>query len=117
MRPLTEKGEWGAKTKKVYVLDENGKRVPLIDKKTGKQEVQSLLQDGEKATPQQWKAEIQSLQAEYDSIGKEKSKTATELAYAEVISYNRKNLERELRNESRQKERQQGRGKRRGEEI
>ena len=39
MRPLTENGEWGAKTKKVYVLDENGERVPLIDKKTGQQKV------------------------------------------------------------------------------
>ncbi len=37
-----------------------------------------------------------------DSIGKEQTKTATELAYAEIISYNRKNLERELQNESRQ---------------
>ena len=45
-------------------------------------------------TPKQWKVEIQSLQSEYDSIGKEQTKTATELAYAEVISYNRKNLER-----------------------
>ena len=81
------------------------------------QRMQSLLQNGEKVTPKQWKAEIQSLQAEYDSIGKEKSKTATELAYAEVISYNRKNLERELQNESRQHNRQQGRTKRREEEI
>ena len=82
-----------------------------------KERMQSLLQNGEKVTPKQWKAEIQSLQAEYDSIGKEKSKTATELAYAEVISYNRKNLERELQNESRQHNRQQGRTKRREEEL
>lgn len=66
-----------------------------------KERMQRLLQNGEKVTPKQWKAEIQSLQAEYDSISKEK-KTATELAYAEVISYNRKNLARELQNESRQ---------------
>ena len=46
------------------------------------------------------------MQSEYDSIGKEQTKTATELAYAEVISYNEKNLERELQNESRQ----QGKG-------
>ena len=88
-----------------------------------KERMQSLLQNGEKITPKQWKAEIQSLQAEYDSIGKEKSKTATELAYAEVISYNRKNLERELQNESRHQTvlwtdyRQQGRTKWREEEI
>ena len=95
MRPLTENGEWGAKQKKIYDLDENG----------------------EKITPKQWKAEIQSLQAEYDSISREQTKTATELAYAEVISYNKKNLERELQNESRQHNRQQNRAKRREEEI
>ena len=44
----------------------------------------------------------QSLQSEYDSIGKEQTKTVTELAYAEVISYNKKSLERELQNENRQ---------------
>ena len=82
-----------------------------------RERMQSLLQNGEKITPKQWKAEIQSLQSEYDSIGKEQTKTATELAYAEVISYNRKNLERELQNESRQQNRQQGRVKRREEEI
>lgn len=75
--------------------------------------LQNLLEQDEKITPKQWKAEIQSLQAEYDSISREKSKTATELAYAEVISYNRKNLERELQNESRQHNRQQSRTKRR----
>ena len=82
-----------------------------------RERMQSLLEQGEKITPKQWKAEIHSLQSEYDSIGKEKSKTATELAYAEVISYNKKNLERELQNESRQHNRQQGRTKRREEEI
>ena len=82
-----------------------------------KERMQSLLQNGEKITPKQWKAEIQSLQSEYDSIGMEQSKTATELAYAEVISYNRKNLERELQNESRQHNKQQNKTKRREEEI
>ncbi len=82
-----------------------------------KERMQSLLQNGEKITPKQWKAEIQSLQSEYDSISKEQTKTATELAYAEVISYNKKNLERELQNESRQHNRQQSRTKRREEEI
>ena len=48
---------------------------------------------------------------------KEQTKTATELAYAEVISYNRKNLERELPNESRQHNKQQNKTKRREEEI
>ena len=82
-----------------------------------RERLQNLLEQGEKITPKQWKAEIQSLQSKYDSISREKSKTATELAYAEVISYNRKNLERELQNESRQYNRQQSRAKRREEEI
>ena len=82
-----------------------------------KERMQSLLQNGEKITPKQWKAEIQSLQSEYNSIGREQTKTATELAYAEVISYNKKNLERELQNESRQHNRQQNKMKRREEEI
>ena len=37
LRPLTEKGERGAKQKKVYDLDENGERIAVIDKKTGQQ--------------------------------------------------------------------------------
>ena len=66
---------------------------------------------------------MQSLQAEYDSISKEQSKTATELVYAEIISCNRKNLERELQNKSRLQavqrtaNSQQGRVKRREEEV
>ncbi len=79
--------------------------------------MQSLLQNGEKITPKQWKAEIQSLQSEYDNVSKEQTKTATELAYAEIISYNKKNLERELQNESRQHNRQQNKTRRREEEI
>ena len=82
-----------------------------------KERMQNLLQQGEKITPKQWKAEMQSLQAEYDSISKEQSKTATELAYAEVISYNRKNLARELQNESRQQGEQQYKTKHRAKEL
>ena len=82
-----------------------------------KERMQSLLQNGEKITPKQWKAEIQSLQSEYDNVSKEQTKTATELAYAEIISYNKKNLERELQNESRQHNRQQNKTRRREEEI
>jgi hypothetical protein len=57
------------------------------------------------------------LQSEYDSIGKEQTKTVIELAYDEVISYNKKNLERELQNESRQHNRKRNKTKRREEEI
>ena len=82
--------------------------------------MRSLLQNGEKITPKQWKAKIQSLQSGYDSIGKEQTndrklsqELSLELAYAEVISYNKKNLERGPQNKSRQ----HNRTKRREEEI
>jgi len=39
LRSLDEKGHWMPKQKKIYILDENGDRVPLIDKKTGIQKV------------------------------------------------------------------------------
>ena len=51
-----------------------------------RERLQNLLERGEKITPKQWKTEIQSVQSEYYSISREKSKTATELTYAEVIS-------------------------------
>lgn len=39
-RPVNTRGEFvAAKTKKVYVLDENGNRVPQIDKATGQQKI------------------------------------------------------------------------------
>lgn len=47
----------------------------------------------------------------------EQAKATTELAYAEVISYNKKKLERARQKESRQRDRQQGRVKRREEEL
>ena len=61
MCPIMEEGEWGARSKKVFDHDENGERIPVIDKKTGQQKV-------DRRNRKQWKAEIQSLQAEYDSI-------------------------------------------------
>lgn len=64
------------------------------------------------------------MQSESDSIGKEQTNDrrlsqglSLQSAYAGIISYNRKNLERELQNESRQHNRQQSRIKRREEDI
>jgi hypothetical protein len=65
-----------------------------------KQKMNNLLNEGEKMAPKKWKAEIKALQADYDSIVKEQSVAAMDLAYAEVIDYNKRNLERELTNES-----------------
>ena len=48
LRPLEQDGTWGEKQKKVYVLDKNGERVPVMDKKTGQQKV-------DKQNRKQWK--------------------------------------------------------------
>lgn len=39
MRSIQEDGTWASKCRSEYVLDENGERIPLIDKATGKQKV------------------------------------------------------------------------------
>lgn len=41
MRSIDEEGHWMAKQRKEYLKDENGERIPIIDKKTGQQKVDS----------------------------------------------------------------------------
>jgi hypothetical protein len=53
LRSIDEKGEWMAKQKKVYLKDENGEKIPLIDRKTGEQKV-------DKQNRKQWKCETVS---------------------------------------------------------
>lgn len=48
VRSIDENGQWTAKSRKVYDLDENGEKIPIIDKKTKQQKVDK---DGRK----QWK--------------------------------------------------------------
>ena len=48
MRGIDENGKWMSKQKKIYLTDKNGDRIPLIDKKTGKQKV-------DKQNRKQWK--------------------------------------------------------------
>ena len=38
-RQINEKGEWSTKSRKEYVLDEKGERIPVIDPKTGEQKL------------------------------------------------------------------------------
>jgi len=38
-RPLKSDGSWGDKERKVYALDENGNKIPIIDESTGKQKI------------------------------------------------------------------------------
>ncbi|MDI9587858.1 MAG: MobA/MobL family protein [Acidobacteriota bacterium] len=47
-RVIKPNGQWGIKQKKTFVLDDNGERVPLIDKGTGKQKT-------DKRGRKQWK--------------------------------------------------------------
>ena len=48
LRSLDEQGKWMPKQKKIYLRDENGERIPVIDKKTGQQKV-------DKQNRKQWK--------------------------------------------------------------
>lgn len=50
MRSIDEQGEWMAKQRKVYLTDENGERIPIIDKNTGQQKV-------DKQNRKQWKCQ------------------------------------------------------------
>nr|CRY97523.1 hypothetical protein [uncultured prokaryote] len=46
-RPIKENGEWGAKEKKAYALDDKGERIPVIDESTGQQKVRARKGKGE----------------------------------------------------------------------
>lgn len=48
MRSIDKEGHWMAKQKKEYLTDDNGEKIPLIDKKTGLQKV-------DKQNRKQWK--------------------------------------------------------------
>ena len=50
LRGIDEQGKWMPKQKKVYLKDEKGEKIPLIDKKTGQQKV-------DKQNRKQWKCE------------------------------------------------------------
>ena len=62
VRSLTEKGTWAAKSRKQYVLDENGNRIPLKNKdKNGRTQYKSYKIDynnwNEKERVEEWRAE------------------------------------------------------------
>lgn len=54
MRGIKENGEWDAKKRSVFKLDENGERIPVIDEKTGEQKIRDR---GEKGIEFVWKRE------------------------------------------------------------
>lgn len=86
-------------------------------------DLKTLLAEGEKITPKAWRTEKEQLEKEMPTLRSERARACHDLAFAEVISYNKANLERVEQNESRQQNRQQtvsktvGRTKQREEEL
>ena len=68
-------GEWGGKRKMIYALDADGNRVPLIDKKTGQQKVDS---HGRK----QWKR----INAEVNPLDEKKTLKDLRKAWADICN-------------------------------
>ena len=73
--------------------------VELQDYKLTKENLHRRLDEGEKITPKAWKKRIDELEKKLAVSKPEYGKVVTELAYAEVIDYNKKNYEREQTNE------------------
>ncbi len=80
-------------------------------------DLKTLLAEGEKITPKAWRTEKEQLEMEVPKLRSERARACHDLAFAEVISYNKANLERVEQNESRNHNRQQERTIRREKEI
>ena len=74
-----------------------------------KADLKILLAEGEKIPPKAWMREREQLEKEMPALRNERAWACHDLAFAEVNSYNRSNLERVEQNESRQHNRQLGR--------
>ena len=75
------------------------------------------MQRGKRYPPKAWRAERKQLEKEISALQSERARVCRDLAFAEVISYNKVNIERVEQNRSRQRNRQQSRMKHREEEI
>ncbi len=80
-------------------------------------DLKMLLSEGERITPKAWRTERERLEKEMPTLRNERARACHDLAFAEVISYNKANLERVEQNEGRQQDKMQSRGKRREEEL
>lgn len=74
-RQINQKGEWGGKRKMIYETDADGNRVPLLDKKTGQQKVDS---HGRK----QWKR----INAEVNPLDEKKTLKDLRKAWADICN-------------------------------
>jgi len=63
-----------------------------------------LLAEGEKITPKAWRMEKEQLEKEMPTLRSERARACHDLAFAEVISCNKTNLECVEQNESRQQD-------------
>lgn len=82
-------------------------------------ELKSLLSEGEKITPKAWRTGKEQLEKEMPTLRSERARACHNLAFVEVISYNKADLERMEQNENRQQtvSRTVGRTKQREEEL
>ena len=81
MRSLDEQGRWMPKQRKVYLTDEHGERIPIIDQKTGEQKV-------DKQNRKQWKCTTQKVNdwddQKYAGIWREELTSAINRANADL---------------------------------
>lgn len=64
MRPINEKGEWQAKSKKEYILDENGEKVLSQNGKTKTRKVE-LTNWNDKGNAEKWRESFSNLCNQY----------------------------------------------------
>ncbi len=74
--------------------------------------LRKVISEGEKITPNAWRKEIDRIVYGQDPIQEKMAGEVYDLAFAEVLSFNKDNEEREHGNEIRQKEREQERSER-----
>ena len=83
VRSILPSGEWAPKSKKIYDLDENGNKIPLIDKKTGEQKV-------DKNNRKQWKNHKEDFNNWNDKERVEEWRTAWENVCNELLAEEQK---------------------------
>ncbi len=71
----------------------------LLNYSEYRERLENKLPKGAKPTPKAWEKKINTLQEKLNSTNPKYARTVSDLAYAEVISFNKKNYEREQANE------------------
>ena len=74
--------------------------------------LRKVIPEGEKITPNAWRKEIERIVDGQEPIQEKMAGEVYDLAFAEVLSFNKNNEKREHSNEIRQKEREQERSER-----